>query len=86
MSVAWLFPGQGSHAVGMAAGWIEASPVARRTMQEAADALGFDLARLVLEGPADELEDTRNQQPAILAASVAILRAADAAGALPVPA
>ncbi len=83
MSVAWLFPGQGSHGVGMADAWCARSDVARATLAEAADVLGFDLPRLVADGPAKELDDTYNQQPAILATSVAILRAARHEGLLP---
>jgi [acyl-carrier-protein] S-malonyltransferase len=75
MSVAWLFPGQGSHAVGMASAWAERSSCAREALDEAAEVLGFDLPRLMAEGPEDLLGDTYNQQPALLAASVAILRA-----------
>jgi [acyl-carrier-protein] S-malonyltransferase len=76
MSAAWLFPGQGSQYVGMATDWAEASPCARAALDEATEALGFDLPRLLAEGPDEVLGDTFNQQPALLAASTAILRAA----------
>lgn len=76
MSVAWLFPGQGSQYVGMAGAWARQSTCARDALAEASEHLGFDLAGLMAEGPQDTLSDTYNQQPALLAASVAILRAA----------
>jgi [acyl-carrier-protein] S-malonyltransferase len=76
MAVAWLFPGQGSQSVGMAQAWAEHSAAARAFLDEAAEHLGFDLPHLMFEGPAEDLADTHNQQPALLAASVAILRAA----------
>jgi len=76
MSVAWLFPGQGSHSLGMAGDWASASSCAREALDEAAEVLGFDLPQIMAEGPLDLLADTHNQQPALLAASVAILRAA----------
>lgn len=76
MSVAWLFPGQGSQYVGMAGAWAAASSCARDALGEAADVLGFDLPGLLAAGPDETLSDTYNQQPALLAASVAILRAA----------
>jgi len=76
MSAAWLFPGQGSQYVGMASAWASASACARDALDEAADVLGFDLPGLIAGGPEDVLADTYNQQPALLAASVAILRAA----------
>lgn len=76
MGVAWLFPGQGSQYVGMAGAWAIHSACARDALSEASDQLGFDLAQLLREGPESVLSDTYNQQPALLAASVAILRAA----------
>ena len=82
--VAWLFPGQGSQYVGMAAEWCGVSRAAADALAEASDVLGFDLARLVAEGPELELADTYNQQPAVLAASVAVLRAVG--DRLPIPA
>lgn len=82
--VAWLFPGQGSQYVGMASEWAERYSVARHVLDEASDVLGFDLAGLIAGGPEETLADTYNQQPAVLAASVAVLRAA--AEELPPPA
>jgi [acyl-carrier-protein] S-malonyltransferase len=72
---AFLFPGQGSQQVGMGQEVAHAYPVARATFEEADDLLGFGLSRLCFEGPEAELTDTVNAQPALLATSVAILRA-----------
>lgn len=72
---AFLFPGQGSQQVGMGQEVARAYPAARATFEEADDLLGFALSRLCFEGPEAELTDTVNAQPALLATSVAILRA-----------
>ncbi len=69
-NIAFLFPGQGSQSVGMGASLIETSLAARRRLEEANDALGFDIGKLILEGPEDELRLTANTQPAILLISV----------------
>jgi [acyl-carrier-protein] S-malonyltransferase len=74
MSLALLFPGQGSQFVGMARALAEAEPLGAETLAEADEVLGFGLAKLMAEGPEDELTATRNAQPAILAHSVAVLR------------
>jgi [acyl-carrier-protein] S-malonyltransferase len=66
-----MFPGQGSQAVGMGKSFHDASPAARAVFQEANDALGFDLTKLVFEGPEADLTLTANTQPAVLTASVA---------------
>jgi len=71
---AFLFPGQGSQAVGMGAALAEASRVARDTFDEVDEALGQNLARLMREGPEDELKLTENAQPAIMANAVAVFR------------
>jgi [acyl-carrier-protein] S-malonyltransferase len=71
MTIAFLFPGQGSQAVGMGRSFYDASPAARAVFEEANDALGFDLAKLVFAGPAGDLALTANTQPAVLTASVA---------------
>ncbi|MCA9673186.1 MAG: ACP S-malonyltransferase [Myxococcales bacterium] len=73
--LAFIFPGQGSQRVGMGRDLIERFEVARRTFEEANDALGFDLRQMCLEGPEEALKLTENAQPAILACSVAALRA-----------
>ncbi|MDW7711022.1 MAG: ACP S-malonyltransferase [Deferrisomatales bacterium] len=75
MSVVFVFPGQGSQYVGMGRAMAEAFPAARRTLAEADEALGRSLTSLLFEGPDDELRLTWNTQPAILAVSVACLRA-----------
>lgn len=74
MSVAFLFPGQGSQSVGMLAGLADAFPVVQETFTEASDALGFDLWALVKNGPEDQLNQTTNTQPAMLTAGVATWR------------
>jgi [acyl-carrier-protein] S-malonyltransferase len=76
---AFLFPGQGSQAVGMLAGFA-GNPVVAQTLAEASDALGFDLAKLIAEGPKEELDLTTNTQPVMLTAAVAVYRAWIAAG------
>jgi [acyl-carrier-protein] S-malonyltransferase len=73
--LALLFPGQGSQRVGMARDACEASPAARAVFATAERALSLPLARLCFEGPEEALVATEVQQPAILAASVALLRA-----------
>jgi [acyl-carrier-protein] S-malonyltransferase len=84
MSLAFIFPGQGSQSPGMGRELAEKYAAAREVFEEADDALGFALSRLCFEGPAEELQLTENTQPAILAASVAALRAAESEG-LPRP-
>lgn len=71
---AFLFPGQGSQAVGMGAALAAASRAARDVFDEVDEALGQNLFRLMREGPDDELKLTENAQPAIMAHSIAVLR------------
>jgi [acyl-carrier-protein] S-malonyltransferase len=72
--LALLFPGQGSQYVGMGRDLADASPAARHTFEEADDALGFALSRVMWEGPESELTATSNAQPAILVHSIAVHR------------
>ena len=71
---AFVFPGQGSQAVGMGKALSAASPVAKAVFQEVDDALGQHLFRLMTEGPEDQLLLTENAQPAIMANAIATLR------------
>lgn len=73
--LALVFPGQGSHHVGMGKRVHELSEAARRVFQHADEVLRFPLTHLCFHGPADELADTINQQPAILTVSLAYLEA-----------
>lgn len=73
-SIALLFPGQGSQAIGMGKDLAEKYPVARQTFEEADDALGFKLSTVCFDGPEDQLRLTEITQPAILTVSVAALR------------
>ncbi|GAB4294018.1 MAG: ACP S-malonyltransferase [Thiohalomonadaceae bacterium] len=74
MSLAFVFPGQGSQSVGMLADLAAAYPVVRDTFADASAALGYDLWQLTQNGPADELNQTHITQPAMLAAGVAAWR------------
>ncbi|MGC4062214.1 MAG: ACP S-malonyltransferase [Aquabacterium sp.] len=71
---AFVFPGQGSQAVGMLNAW-EGHAAVRETLAEASDALGEDIARLIAEGPKESLDLTTNTQPVMLAAGIACWRA-----------
>lgn len=79
MTFAFVFPGQGSQSVGMLNS-ISERPEVRTTLQEASDALGEDVAKLIAEGPAEALSLTTNTQPVMLTAAVAFYRAWLAAG------
>src|SRR5213080_2527555 len=81
--LAFLFPGQGSQAVGMARAFYDASAAAKRVVDEANDALGMDLRRVMFEGPEAELALTANTQPAVLTASVAAAAACAERGLRP---
>jgi [acyl-carrier-protein] S-malonyltransferase len=82
-SIAFLFPGQGSQAVGMGKNLFERFPVARQTFEEADEALGKKLSQLCFEGPEDQLRLTENTQPAILTTSVAAWRVLEEKGIKP---
>ncbi|MDP3877226.1 MAG: ACP S-malonyltransferase [Methylobacter sp.] len=71
-NLAFVFPGQGSQSVGMLADLAVSYPEVRQTFERASDALGKDLWSLVVNGPDDELNQTHNTQPAMLAAGVAV--------------
>jgi [acyl-carrier-protein] S-malonyltransferase len=79
MTFAFVFPGQGSQSVGMLNS-ISERPEVLATLQEASDALGEDVAKLIAEGPAEALSLTTNTQPVMLTAAVAFYRAWLAAG------
>jgi [acyl-carrier-protein] S-malonyltransferase len=82
--VAFVFPGQGSQAVGMGADVSRASPAARAVYALADSAVGFPLSQLCFEGPEERLRETINTQPAIVATSLALLAALqETAGATP---
>jgi [acyl-carrier-protein] S-malonyltransferase len=83
MKTAFLFPGQGSQAVGMGQAFAQTSAGAAAIWREADDALGFSLSRLCFEGPADQLALTANTQPSVLTASVAAAAALAEKGLVP---
>jgi len=87
MPVAFVFPGQGSQAVGMGQALAQAYPEARAVLDEADAALGGGLLRLLFEGPEEDLRKTANTQPAILAVSIAAHRVLvkEAGGRLQLP-
>src|SRR5208337_4642719 len=78
MSVAFVFPGQGSQAVGMGKAMAETFGVAKRVFEEVDEALGIKLSATMWDGPADTLTPTENTQPALLAVSIAALRVLEA--------
>src|SRR4030088_2952971 len=73
-AIAFLFPGQGSQAVGMGKDLADKYPVARQTFEEADEALGYKLSQVCFEGPEDQLRLTEITQPATLTVSTAALR------------
>ncbi len=75
MSISFIFPGQGSQAPGMGKSLHDAFGAAREVFQEVDEALGEKLSKLIFEGPADELTLTANAQPALMAVSLAAMRA-----------
>ncbi|MFN7169193.1 MAG: ACP S-malonyltransferase, partial [Pannonibacter sp.] len=80
MSVAFIFPGQGSQDIGMGKEFADAFPEARAVFAEVDDALGQKLSELMWTGEKDELTLTANAQPALMAVSLAALRVMEARG------
>ncbi|MBA3256485.1 MAG: ACP S-malonyltransferase [Pyrinomonadaceae bacterium] len=80
MSLAYIFPGQGSQYPGMGKDLVDNFPAARKVFAEVDEALSFPISRLCFEGPPETLQLTENTQPAILSVSVAVLRAMEAQG------
>jgi len=78
--IAYIFPGQGSQYPGMGKDLAESCPAAKQVFEEADEALGFALSDLCFNGPAEQLQLTENTQPAILATSIAALRAMQSQG------
>lgn len=80
MSIAFTFPGQGSQAVGMGKDLAERFPAARAVFQEVDDALGQNLSQIIWEGPEEALTLTANAQPALMAVSLAAIKALESQG------
>jgi [acyl-carrier-protein] S-malonyltransferase len=80
MAIAFTFPGQGSQAVGMGKDLADAFPESRKIFEEVDDALGENLSKLIWEGPEETLTLTANAQPALMAVSLAALRALESRG------
>ena len=80
MSLGFVFPGQGAQQVGMVGDVVAAEPAARARFEEASDTLGFDLPKIIREGPAERLNSTEITQPAMLLASMALFDAWTARG------
>jgi [acyl-carrier-protein] S-malonyltransferase len=83
MKIAFCFPGQGSQGVGMGRAIAEEFPTARAAYDEASEAVGFDVAKLCFEGSLEDLTRTELQQPALVATSIACLRAVKTLGIEP---
>ncbi len=81
--IGWVFPGQGSQSVGMGRALVEAFPHLRSLYDDASSVLGYDIAALCFEGPAERLNLTEHTQPALLVTSIAALRAFEPAGIKP---
>jgi [acyl-carrier-protein] S-malonyltransferase len=82
MTRAFVFPGQGSQAVGMGQDLLATFPVARETLEEIDDALGRSLSKIIASGPPEELTLTENAQPALMAVSMAVLRVLEGEGGI----
>src|SRR6478735_456615 len=82
MSAAFIFPGQGSQAVGMGKALAEQFAMARAVFDGVGDALGLKLSILMFEGPVAELTLTANAQPALMAVSLAVIRVLEAEAGL----
>src|SRR5919202_1916870 len=82
MALAFIFPGQGSQAVGMGRDLAAAFPAAREVFEEIDDTLKQKLSRLMFEGPGEELTLTENTQPALMAHSLAVLRVLEKEGGM----
>ncbi|NIZ13299.1 ACP S-malonyltransferase [Phaeobacter sp. HF9A] len=80
MSIAFVFPGQGAQSIGMGKALAEAYPAAKRIFEEVDDALGESLSALIWEGEIEALTLTQNAQPALMATSMAAMRALEAEG------
>lgn len=80
MTRAFVFPGQGSQAVGMGEELVATFSAARETLEEIDDALGQNLSKLMAQGPAEDLQLTENAQPALMALSMAVLRVLETEG------
>ena len=83
MKLAFVFPGQGSQYVGMSKSLIEGSEAARRVFESASAAIGYDIAAMCVDGPAEELNRTEHTQPCLLTASVAAFAMLEEAGIRP---
>lgn len=86
MATAFVFPGQGSQAIGMGRALAEAFAAARLVFDEVDDALAQRLSRLMFEGPESELTLTENAQPALMSVSIAVLRVLESEGGWQLPA
>ena len=85
MSRAFVFPGQGSQAVGMGKELSDAFPIARQVFEEVNEALKQKLSKLMFEGPEDELTLTENAQPALMAVSMAAMAVLKFEGGIELP-